>query len=313
MSTGGEERGGQLLEVQAGTLAPRPSWAAAWLDLAKGRIAAMVVLSALMGAVLSAPEGLTWRTASAALLVGLVAASSAMFNHVLERDTDRLMNRTRHRPLVTGQVRVRDALVVATILGSLGTLVLALEFNLLSALLALASLVAYALVYTPFKRVSTLNTIVGAVPGAMPPLIASAAVAGAPTHWGLALFALIFCWQFPHFMAIAWLHREDYARAGMKMLPAMPDSQGVAGRQALLYALCSLPLSLLPTLSGDAGLFYAVAALGCGLCYVGAAWRFSLREDRPRARALLLVSLVYLPFMYGAILLDPIVRRSFHG
>jgi protoheme IX farnesyltransferase len=253
------------------------------------------------------------RASLAALCVGLVAASSAIFNHVLERDTDRLMHRTRHRPLVTGSVRVRDALIGACVLGSAGMLGLALRFNLLSALLAVSTLVGYALVYTPFKRVSTLNTIVGAVPGAMPPLIAATAVAGYPTSWGWSLFALLFCWQFPHFMAIAWLYREDYARAGMKMLPSMPGNEGLAGRQALLYGLSGLPISLLPTLHGDAGSVYAIAALALGACYVGAAWRFARREDRARARMLLFISILYLPAMYASMFIDPTVLRSFHG
>ena len=276
----------------------RRSLVASWLDLTKSRIAMMVMLSAFVGALLACAPELDWARASlAALFVGMVAASSAIFNHVLERDTDRLMVRTRNRPLVTGRVRVRDALIVASLLGAGGTIGLALGYNLLSALLAVSTLVAYALVYTPFKRVSTLNTIVGAVPGAMPPLIAATAVAGYPPSWGLSLFALLFCWQFPHFMAIAWLHREDYARAGMKMLPAMAGNEGVAGRQALIYGLTLLPISLLPTLHGDAGLVYAVAALALGAFYVGAAWRFSLREDRARARLLLFVSILYLPLM----------------
>jgi len=291
----------------------RPSLLAAWLDLTKSRIASMVVLSAFVGALLACSPHLDWsRAALAALYVGMVAASSAIFNHVLERDTDRLMLRTRNRPLVTGQVRVRDALIGACVLGTAGTVGLALGYNLLSALLALSTLVAYALVYTPFKRVSTLNTIVGAVPGAMPPLIAAIAIAGRATHWGWSLFALLFCWQFPHFMAIAWLHREDYARAGMKMLPAMAGNEGVAGRQALIYGLTLLPISLLPTLHGDAGLVYAIAALVLGGVYVGAAWRFSLLEDRARARLLLFTSILYLPLMYAAVFLDPMVLRTFH-
>lgn len=298
--------------LQDPTAAQRTSLLAAWLDLTKSRIAAMVLLSALVGALLaSAPQLDFPRALQAALCVGLVAASSAVFNHTLERDTDRLMQRTRLRPLVTGQVRMRDALIAASVLGLSGTLGLALGFNLLSALLAVSTLVAYALVYTPFKRVSTLNTIVGAVPGAMPPLIAATAVAGYPTRWGWSLFALLFCWQFPHFMAIAWLHREDYARAGMKMLPAMPGNEGVAGRQALLYGLSLLPISLLPTLHGEAGAVYAIAALALGAVYIGAAWRFSLREERARARALLFASIVYLPAMYAGILLDPVVRNAF--
>ena len=192
-------------------------------------------------------------------------------------------------------------------LGAAGTAGLALRFTLLSAVLVLATLVAYVCVYTPLKRVSTLNTVVGAIPGAAPPLLGYAAIAGEVGPWAWALFAVIFAWQFPHFMAIAWLYREDYARAGHRMLPAVPGSDGVAGRQSVLYALVLLPLSLLPALRGDAGILYVVGALLLGAGYLASSVLFALREDRPRARGLLLVSLVYLPLLFVLILVDPMV------
>jgi protoheme IX farnesyltransferase len=205
---------------------------------------------------------------------------------------------------------VRDALLFAAALAAAGTGGLALRFNLLSALLALATLAVYALVYTPLKRHSTLNTVVGALPGAMPPLLGYAALAGRVDGWGWYLFAVLFVWQFPHFMAIAWLYREDYARAGLKMLPCLPDSRGMAGRQALLYGLALLPISLLPTVQGEAGWLYAAGALLCGLLYVGCAAGFALAETRPRARALVLVSLAYLPALMTIALLDPLVHLT---
>jgi heme o synthase len=283
----------------------------AWLELTKPRIASMVGLSAFVGALLAGGRGGSLaRVFEAAWWITLVAAGSAVFNHVLERDTDRLMQRTARRPLVTGRVRVRDAILFASALATAGTLGLALSFNLLSALLALATLAAYALVYTPLKRVSSLNTFVGAIPGAMPPLLGFVAVGGAPAGWGWFLFALVFCWQFPHFLAIAWLHREDYARAGLKMLPALPDSGGLAGRQAFLYALALVPVSLVPATGGAAGLAYALPALALGLIYAGVAAAFALRETAPRARLLLFTSLAYLPLLFAAILLDPRVRGA---
>jgi protoheme IX farnesyltransferase len=211
---------------------------------------------------------------------------------------------------VTGRLRLRDAILVGAGLALAGTLGLALRFNTLSALLALSTLVGYALVYTPLKRVSTLNTVVGAVPGAMPPLLGFAALSGSVHGWAWYLFAVLFAWQFPHFLAIAWMYREDYSRAGLRMLPCVEGSRGMTGRQALLYALALVPVSLLPAVSGRAGPLYALAALLLGLAYAGAALRFALREERSRARLLLLTSLVYLPALYSVTLLDPAVRAA---
>jgi protoheme IX farnesyltransferase len=287
------------------------SAAAAWLELFKPRIAAMVGFAAFVGALLAAGPGAELaRLAEAALAITAVAGASGLFNQVLERDTDRLMARTAARPLVTGRVRVRDAILVGALVAAAGTLDLALRFNSQSALLALATLLAYTLVYTPLKRVSTLNTLVGAVPGAMPPLIGYAALAGDVAGWGWFLFALLFAWQFPHFLAIAWLYREDYARAGLRMLPCVESSRGLTGRQALLYALVIVPVGLVPAVDGVAGPVYAAAALALGLAYVAASAAFALREDAPRARLVLYTSLVYLPALFSLTLLDPVVRAA---
>jgi protoheme IX farnesyltransferase len=295
------ERAG-LEEVETSTLA-------AWSTLCKPRITAMVAFSGFVGALLAAgPAADLMRLAEAALAIGAVSAGSCAFNQILERDVDARMVRTSRRPLVTGRLRVRDAILFAAALALVGTLVLAARFNTLSALLALATLAAYALVYTPLKRVTTLNTAVGAIPGAMPPLLGFVALDGGVHGWGWYLFALVFAWQFPHFLAIAWMHREDYARAGMKMLPALPGTAGMAGRQALLYSLALLPVSLLPALRGDAGPVYVVAALALGALYGGASLSFAVRETPARARAVLLASLVYLPALFSITLMDPFVR-----
>ncbi len=290
------------------------SWTArarGWIELTKPRIAALVVLTAFVAALLSAgPRVELVRAVEAALWIGCVAASSAAFNQILERDTDALMRRTRSRPLVVGTIRVRDAVGFAAALGALGTTLLAWRFNAVAALLSLATLATYTLVYTPLKRASSLNTVVGAVAGAMPPLLGAIAVSGSATGWGVWLFAFLFAWQFPHFMAIAWLYREDYAAAGMKMLPALPHTGGLAGRQALLYSLSILPLCLLPASAAAAGPVWLWASLGLSLSYAVAAARFAWREDRFGARLLLFVSLVYLPALYTAALLDPIVSAA---
>jgi heme o synthase len=283
-----------------------------WLSLLRPRMALMVFLTALVGGLLATGRGGELSLCmEAAIYITLVTGSASILNQVFERDTDALMARTRERALVTGRIEVSHALAFAVLLGVAGTAGLGLRFSLLSAVLILATLVSYVGIYTPLKRVSTMNTVVGAIPGAAPPLIGYAAVAGDIGPWAWAMFAVIFAWQFPHFMAIAWLYREDYARAGHRMLPAVPGSDGVAGSQAVLYSMALLPISLLPAVHGLAGPLYVVGALVLGLAYLISSVLFAMREDRPRARALLIVSLVYLPLWLVLILMDPMVAVGF--
>lgn len=281
------------------------------LVLVRPRISAFVLFAAFTGALLGAgPDAALAEVALAALLVGLVGASSSVFNQVLERDTDRLMPRTANRPLPAGRMSVRDAVLFGAALGVLGVLGLALVFQPLSALLALSTLAVYVLVYTPLKRYTSFNTVVGALPGAMPPLLGFVALAGHPGAWGWLLFALVFAWQFPHFFAIAWLYKDEYHRAGMKMLPSLPGAHGLAGRQALAYSLLLLPVSLLPGVRGEAGVVYSASAFVLGCAYVAGSAAFAWRETRTTARALLVVSLFYLPLVFSAALFDPVVSQA---
>jgi protoheme IX farnesyltransferase len=275
----------------------------------------LVALSAFVGALLaSGPEASLSRVAEAALWIACAAASASVLNQVLERDLDGLMRRTQGRPLPSGRVSARDAILFGSVLAVLGIAGLAWRFNLLSALLALATLFAYTAIYTPLKRVSTLNTVVGAIPGAAAPLLGYVALTGTVGGWGLSLFAILFAWQFPHFMAIAWLHREDYARAGMRMLPALPGCERVAGRAAWTHALALLPISILPAVRGEAGIVYTAGAMALGLLYLASAGRFAWRPSERSARSLLFVSLLYLPLLYLLILSDPVVGLgSLHG
>lgn len=286
-----------------------PTLAQAWGTLCKPRITLMVGFAAFIGGLLAKGAGADLaRLFEAALYISAAGAASSVFNQLMERDTDARMLRTARRPLVTGRIRARDAIFAGAVFAGLGVLGLALRFNTLAALLTLATLVAYTLVYTPLKRVSSLNTTVGAIPGAMPPLLGFVALAGSVHGWAWYLFAILFAWQFPHFLAIAWIYREDYARAGLKMLPALPRTEGMAGRQALLYSLALLPVSLLPALRGDAGWLYVGSALLLGAAYIAASALFALRETRVRARAVVLTSLVYVPALYSLTLMDPLVR-----
>jgi protoheme IX farnesyltransferase len=280
-----------------------------WLTLVRPRIAVFVVLAALTGALLSTGQSVELATAvTVALLVGAVAASSSVFNQILERDTDRLMERTADRPLATGRISVRDATCFAAGLALVGTLGLAVWFNVLAALLGLSTLLAYVLVYTPMKRHTSLNTVIGALPGAMPPLLGAVAMTGSPGVWGWTLFAFVFVWQFPHFFAIAWLYREDYRRAGMKMLASIPGGEAMAGRQAFVYSLLILPISLLPVIRGEAGALFFVVTFLLSLGYVGFSAAFAWRVSHRSSRALLLFSLLYLPLTLSVALFDPVVQ-----
>jgi protoheme IX farnesyltransferase len=279
-----------------------------YLALTKPRIASMVALSAFVGGLLAAgPHANLGRVALAAACITLAAGAASVFNQVLERETDRLMERTRDRPLPAGRLSARDAILFGAALAIAAIVGLSFSFNLLAALLALASMFAYVAVYTPLKRVSTLNTVIGALPGAAPPLLGYVALAGTPGPWAWALFAIVFVWQFPHFMAIAWLYRADYARARLQMLPALPGCERVAARQALTYSLALLPVALLPGAWGEAGSLYCLGALVLSLAYVAASARFAWRPSAHSARFLLYTSLVYLPLVLSLVLLDPVV------
>lgn len=287
----------------------QPSVLAPWLELLRPRVASMVTLMALLGAA-TAPGSTFPRALEAALLITLVTGCASVLNQVLERETDALMPRTAARPLVTGRIGVVGALVFATLLGAAGAAGLALRFNLLSAFLSLATLLVYVALYTPLKRVSTSNTVVGAVPGAAPPLLGYAALAGDVGPWAWCMFAVIFAWQFPHFFAIAWLYREDYRRAGHRMLPCVEDAEGLAGRHSVLYALALIPVALLPLTAGLAGPFYGIGAGLLSVAYLVASVAFARREDRARARAVVVTSLFYLPLWAGLILTDSLVSAS---
>jgi len=236
------------------------------VELMKPRITLMVVLTAGIGVLLSSGGSVDLSLAFHALLgTGLVAAGSAALNHVLERDLDALMERTADRPLPTGRMDPDLALLFGVGLAVAGLLELTLAVNLLTALLGAVALAGYIFVYTPMKRVSSLATVVGAIPGALPPLMGWTAVSDRLELGGIVLFAILFLWQLPHFLAIAWMCREDYSRAGIPVLPVVePDGRSTA-RQMMLYGAALLPVSLLPTVLGLTGgtYFIGTLALGC--------------------------------------------------
>jgi protoheme IX farnesyltransferase len=285
----------------------RRSWrpVADYLALTKPRLNFLVVATSAAGYYLGSPGGPSaLPMAQAVGGTALVAAGAAVLNQVFERDTDALMPRTRGRPVPDGRVSPPDATTFGAALATAGLALLALSANILAAGLAVATLVIYLGVYTPLKRRSSVSTLVGAIPGALPPLIGWAASSGGVSAGGAALFAIVFVWQIPHFMAIAWLYRDDYRMAGFPMLPVIDPGGSRAGRQAVLYAAALVPVSLLPAAAGVSGPPYFWAALLLSLVQFWLASRFAAARSDASARALFYGSITYLPLLWAAMMLD---------
>jgi protoheme IX farnesyltransferase len=291
--------------VSSSALAGDRSVAADYLELSKPRITLMVTLTALVGYVLAA-RGRIAAPHLAATLVGtaLVAAGASALNMLLERRTDALMLRTRMRPLPSGRLRPAEALACGLALTSTGLFALAWLAGPLAALVALVTWASYLFLYTPLKTRTSLSTVVGAFPGALPPVIGWAASRGALEPGAFVLFAILFLWQIPHFLAIAWIYREDYARGGLPMLPVLDPDGRITGRQAVANSLALLVVSLTPTAAGLAGTLYLAGAVVLGLGLLAVALRAAAARDARAARALFLASLVYLPALCALLLAD---------
>ena len=276
------------------------------LVLAKVRLNALVVLTTAGGYYMSASTDVALGSLALTCLgTALVAGGASALNQVDEREIDRLMIRTRLRPVADGRIGPAEGRAIAGALAAAGLAILWFSANALAAVIALATLLSYAVVYTPLKRRTSLATIVGAVPGALPPLIGWAAATGSIA--GLApwsLFLLMFVWQLPHFMAIAWLYRDDYMRAGLPMLSVADRDGGLAGRQALLWAATLVPFSLLPAALHLAGIAFAIGALVLGVTLLVLAFRFAFRRTDENARTLFYASITYLPLLWILMVLD---------
>lgn len=268
----------------------------------------MIVVSTAVGFLLAATEPQPWWLWFHTLLgTALVSAGSSGLNQVVERDLDSRMRRTAQRPIPAGRVHPDLALAVSVVLAILGIVELVLMVNPLAAFLAGATLAGYVFIYTPLKRLSSLSTIVGAVPGAVPPMIGWAAVRGEIGAGALALFALLFFWQMPHFLAIAWMYREDYARGGFPML-SVDDPDGLrTARQAVLYCAALVPVSLLPSSLGLVGVAYLVGALVLGVFYFWASLQFAFDRSVAKAKRLMLVSVIYQPLILAVLVIDRLV------
>ena len=276
-----------------------------FVALTKPRLNMLVLVTALAGMYLASPDGVAFPVLLHALVgTALVAGGAAAFNQVWERHTDALMGRTRRRPIPAGRLGCTESLWFGSALSVAGVVELAVFVNGLSASVAAVTLSTYVLAYTPLKRRTSLSTLVGAIPGALPPVIGWAAAAGDITLPAIVLFGIVFLWQMPHFLAIAWLYRHEYAAAGIPLLPVLEPDGRRTGRQALLYAAALWPVSLLPTLVGLAGGTYIAIAtvLGCILILLSA--QFARERSMPSARRLFLFSIVYLPLLWGSLVAD---------
>ncbi len=273
------------------------------LTLIKVRITGLVTLTAMAGYGLA--PGAEWDGRFVAVAVGvfLITAGASAVNMFIERRTDALMNRTRNRPLPMKTMTPAAALAVGAITSVLGLLVL-LPLGLLPAGIAALCWLLYIVVYTPLKAMTSLNTVVGAIPGALPPLIGWTA-AGAPlTMLAFVPFLLMFVWQVPHFLALAWMYRDDYEQGGLQMLSVEDKEGGMVGRQAVLYAICLIPIAAAPLVAEGASLLGTVLLLGLSLVFVGYAARFAMHRDRKTAASLFGVSLLYLPCAFGLMFLS---------
>jgi heme o synthase len=284
-------------------------------ELIKLRVTSLIVLSAWAGAYFAAPRAgvaqLSWPVLHALIGISLIAAGSAALNEVFEKDVDALMRRTAHRPLPSKRMGLVHASMVSGVLVFGGALYLALYCNLLTGCLALATAIVYLAAYTPLKRVSPVCTFVGAFPGAMPPLLGWTALRGRIEVEGLILFAIVFFWQFPHFYSIAWLYREDYQRASIRMLPVVEATGKATSREIVLYSIALLPASFAPTLLHISGLIYLAGAIVMGGVFLWFGFRLAAFKQpltsghsKRRARQLLLATVFYLPLLFALMMLN---------
>jgi protoheme IX farnesyltransferase len=276
-----------------------------YLALTKPRITWLILMSTGIGYFFGQTGGLDLVLLLHTLIgTALLASGTATLNQWYERDADAQMNRTRNRPIPGGRVPARSALLFGVLLIAAGEVQLALAVNPLTAWIGFATVASYLLLYTPLKQRSWWSTTVGAFPGAMPPLIGYAAAGGKLTIDAWILFAIIFLWQFPHFYAIAWMYRDDYARAGIRMLPVVEPDGVSTSRQIFAFALLLIPCSLLPSFLSMTGPWYLGAALLLGALFLRSATRLSRDRSPVNARGVLKASVMYLPLLYAALILD---------
>jgi heme o synthase len=285
-----------------------------YIELTKPRITWLILMSTGVGYFFGLPRAANaWAFLKSIPLVSLLhtiigtalmASGTAALNQWYEREADRKMRRTAARPLPSGKISAARAFAFGAALSLAGFAELWLGLNFLAGFVGAFTLASYLFVYTPMKQRTWWSTTVGAIPGAMPPVIGYAAAAGTLPRESWVLFAILFLWQFPHFYSIAWMYKEDYARAGIRMLPVVePDCRSTA-RQILLYGIALIPVSLIPGILGMSGRIYLIGALLLGLWFLYSGVRVAAERSLSRARGVLVTSVLYLPLIYGLMLID---------
>ncbi len=284
-----------------------PSRARDFYELTKPRMNLLVVITTAVGfymAAGAARNATAWLLLSTVIGTALTAAGASVLNQWIERDHDKLMPRTRNRPLPAGRLDPTDALLFGLLLSFAGVIHLFFLVNPLTAALGAFTLLSYVLIYTPLKRISTLNTVIGAVPGAIPPVMGFTAVHNALSPQALAIFGILFMWQLPHFLAIAILYRKDYALGGFKMLPCDEVGFEMTRRQIVLWGIAMIPVSLLPVGLSMTGPTYFTAAVLLGLAYLSFGVSCAATGARIDAKKLFFASIAYLPLLLGFLMLD---------
>jgi protoheme IX farnesyltransferase len=277
----------------------------AYASLTKPDVTFLVVLTTVTGFYMASQGPLDWRLLLQTLVgTVMIAAGTSALNHYIERSLDAKMRRTINRPLPQGALRPVEALIFGVLLVICGAGYLAWRVNLLSSAVSAVTSISYLCIYTPLKRHTTLATAIGAFPGALPPLIGWAAARGTLSHGAWILFAMMFFWQFPHFLAIAWIYREDYARAGILMLPVVDREGGATFGQIVLAAALLIPISLLPTIVGIAGLRYLFGALLIGMTLVQVCLWAARTKSNARAKWLMHATVVHIPLLLGLLMFD---------
>src|ERR1700730_11697021 len=277
----------------------------AYLELTKPRITFLIVLTSAAGFCLASRGAFNYVVFSNAMIgIALLSSGIATLNQYIERDLDALMRRTADRPLPSGRLLPWEALFFGAVLTAGSEGYLPVLVNPLTAVLALTVIAGYLFAYTPLKTKTSLSTMVGAFPGAVPPLIGWTAARGDISLEAWVLFAILFLWQFPHFLAIAWMYREDYGRAGILMLPVIEPEGRVTGQQIVVYTVMLLPVSLLPTALGISGRVYFYGAIVLGLLFLYSSIRAAFSQSRQQARRLLFASVLYLPLLFILMVLN---------
>jgi len=278
---------------------------AAFVELTKPRIAFMLVLTSAAGFYIGTKGNFDFALfANAMIGIALLAFGVATLNQYIERRTDALMERTAGRPLPTGKISPMEALVFGVLQCAVAELYLYALVNPLTAVLGLAVIIGYVFLYTPLKTRTSTSTAIGAIPGAMPPLMGWTAAANEITIGAWALFVLLFLWQFPHFLAIAWMYREQYAKAGILMLPVVEPEGKITARQIVMFTIMLVAISLAPFFLGFAGVVYLIGASILGLWFLMESIQTARAKSVEKARRLLMVSVLYLPLIFGLLVLD---------